>query len=58
MLDHNEHHAEELVGVAAKLKDQGFAKAAAEIEAGVKAFKEGNAKLDVALKLVKDGIKE
>ncbi len=52
MLDHNEHHAEELVGVAEKLKDAGFPEPAKEIMEGVECFKQGNAKLAHALEVV------
>ena len=53
MLDHNEHHAEELVGVAEKLKAVGSSDAAAEILAGVEEFKKGNARLAKALEILK-----
>ncbi len=52
MLD-NEHHAEELVGVAKKLGEQGFAEAAAAIAEAVEDFRAGNAKLDKALSILK-----
>ena len=53
MLDHNEHHAEELVGVADKLREAGFDVPAGEIMEGVEFFKQGNAKLAHALEIVK-----
>ena len=57
MLDHNEHHAEELVGVAEKLKAAGHEAPAKEILEGVEFFKQGNAKLASALKLVEEHTK-
>lgn len=53
MLEHNQHHAEELEEVAKSLEKDGFTEAAKEIQAGVKAFQEGNAHLKHALERTK-----
>lgn len=53
MLDHNRHHAQELVAIAKHLREQGKDDAAAQIEKGVEDFEKGNMRLSIALSLVK-----
>ncbi|KIR01435.1 hypothetical protein P261_00249 [Lachnospiraceae bacterium TWA4] len=53
MSNHNADHAQELVDMAARLREMGLEDAAAKIEAGVADFKEGNVKLQAALDIVK-----
>lgn len=53
MLKHNEHHAAELDGVAAKLREAGRDDAAEQIRKAVDEFQKGNMYLGLALSLVK-----
>lgn len=52
MLDHNKHHAQELVAIAKHLREAGKEDAAAQIEKGVEDFEKGNMRLSIALSLV------
>lgn len=53
MLDHNKHHALELLEVARQLRADGKDEAAAQIDKAVENFDKGNLYLSVALSLVK-----
>ena len=53
MLDHNKHHAAELLEIAKNFKAAGKEEAAAQIERAVENFDKGNLYLSVALSLVK-----
>lgn len=53
MLEHNQHHAEELAQMAEELEKKGMAEAAQKIKDGVANFEKGNADLGDALNLVK-----
>jgi ABC-type Zn2+ transport system substrate-binding protein/surface adhesin len=53
MLEHNRSHADELAETASRLKTLGIEAAAADVEAAVKSFGEGNDKLEAALALLK-----
>lgn len=52
MLDHNKHHAQELVAIAKKLREQGKDDSATQIEKAVEDFEKGNMRLSIALSLV------
>ena len=54
MADHNEHHAAELADMGEKLRALGKTEAADKIAEGVEEFAKANAKLNEALKLVKE----
>ena len=54
MADHNEHHAAELADMGEKLRALGKTEAADKIAEGVEEFGKANAKLNEALKLVKE----
>ena len=58
MLQHNEHHAAELDEMADKLEKAGLADAAKQIREGVSDFQKGNMRLNLALTLVKEQLKE
>jgi len=53
MLDHNKHHAAELLEIAKQLKAAGKAEASVQIEKAVENFDKGNLYLSLALSLVK-----
>lgn len=53
MLDHNKHHAAELLEIAKQFKEAGKEEAAVQIEKAVENFDKGNLYLSVALSLVK-----
>ena len=53
MLDHNKHHAAELLEMAKQFRADGKEEAAAQIERAVENFDKGNLYLSVALSLVK-----
>lgn len=53
MLDHNKHHAAELLEVARQLRADGKEEVAAQIDKAVENFDKGNLYLSVALSLVK-----
>ena len=53
MLDHNRHHAAELLGIAKQFHAAGKSEAAAQIEKAVEDFEKGNMRLSVALSLIK-----
>ncbi len=53
MLDHNKHHAAELLEMAGKIREAGKEEAAVQIEKAVENFDKGNLYLSVALSLVK-----
>lgn len=53
MLDHNKHHAAELLEMAKQFRTDGKEEAAAQIEKAVENFDKGNLYLSVALSLVK-----
>lgn len=53
MLEHNQHHAEELAQMAEALEQKGMAAAARKIKEGVSNFEKGNADLSEALEFVK-----
>jgi len=53
MLDHNKHHAAELLEIAKQFKAAGKEEAAVQIEKAVENFDKGNLYLSVALSLVK-----
>lgn len=53
MLDHNRHHAAELLEIAKQFAADGKGEAAAQIEKAVEDFEKGNMRLSVALSLVK-----
>ena len=54
MADHNKHHALELMDLAKKLKEQGKAEAAEQLDKAVSEFESGNVRLNVALSLLKN----
>jgi ABC-type Zn2+ transport system substrate-binding protein/surface adhesin len=54
MLDHNKHHAAELLEIAKQFRTAGKDEAAAQIEKAVENFDKGNLYLSVALSLVKE----
>ena len=58
MLQHNQHHAEELDQMAKNLRKLGMEDAARTIEEGVADFQKGNMRLSLALTLVKEHQKE
>ena len=58
MLQHNQHHAEELDQMAQNLRKLGMEDAARTIEEGVADFQKGNMRLSLALTLVKEHQKE
>lgn len=53
MLDHNKHHAAELLDVAKKFRETGKEEVAVQIEKAVENFDKGNMYLSLALSLVK-----
>ncbi|MGI6006951.1 MAG: hypothetical protein ACOX8E_05600 [Ruminococcus sp.] len=53
MLEHNEHHAEELKKLAEKMQETGLADVSEEIRKGVEQFQQVNSHLASALKLAK-----
>lgn len=53
MLDHNRHHAAELLETAKQFKAAGKEEAAVQIEKAVEDFEKGNMRLSVALSLVR-----
>jgi hypothetical protein len=53
MLDHNQHHGEEISGLAHSLNHGGNGEAAKLLEEGVKDFEKGNEKLAKALELIR-----
>lgn len=53
MLDHNKHHAAELLEMAKQFRETGKEEAAVQIEKAVENFDKGNLYLSVALSLVK-----
>jgi hypothetical protein len=53
MLDHNQHHGEEIDGLAHSLHHAGNGEAAKLLEEGVKDFEKGNEKLAKALELIR-----
>lgn len=53
MLDHNRHHAAELLEIAKQFKTTGQEEAAVQIEKAVEDFEKGNMRLSVALSLVR-----
>lgn len=53
MVDHNKHHALELVEMAKKLRELGKNDAAEQIDKAVMDFESGNVRLGVALSLLK-----
>ncbi len=55
MLEHNQHHAEELDGLGAQLEQQGGADAAQLVRSAVAEFAKGNEFLEKALAIVKNG---
>ncbi|MBQ7371454.1 MAG: cobalt transporter [Blautia sp.] len=57
MLQHNEHHAQELDQMAENLQKLGMAAAAKTIKEGVSDFQKGNMRLSLALTLVKEELK-
>lgn len=52
MVEHNEHHAEEVADMARLLREAGQIQAAEELEAGVSDFKSGNLHLSKAYDLL------
>ena len=58
MLQHNEHHAQELDQMAENLSKLGMEDAAKTIKEGVADFQKGNMRLGLALTLVKEHLKE
>ncbi len=58
MLQHNEHHAQELDQMADNLDKLGMTTAAKTIREGVSDFQKGNMRLGLALTLVKEELKE
>lgn len=58
MLQHNQHHAEELDQMADNLVKLGLEDAAKQIKEGVSDFQKGNMRLSLALTLVKEQAKE
>ncbi len=57
MLKHNQHHAAELDGIAAKLAAAGNEEAAEQIRKAVDEFQKGNLYLSLALATVKESAK-
>ncbi|MDO4275739.1 MAG: cobalt transporter [Eubacteriales bacterium] len=57
MLQHNEHHAQELDQMADNLSKMGMDAAAKTIKEGVADFQKGNMRLGLALTLVKEEMK-
>lgn len=57
MLQHNEHHAQELDQMAENLAKMGMETAAKTIREGVTDFQKGNMRLGLALTLVKEEMK-
>lgn len=57
MLQHNEHHAQELDQMADNLAKMGMDAAAKTIKEGVADFQKGNMRLSLALTLVKEEMK-
>ena len=53
MVEHNEHHAEEIADMARLLREAGQIQAAEELEAGVSDFKSGNFHLSKAYDLLR-----
>lgn len=53
MLDHNKHHAAELVDVAKKFREDGKEEVAVQIEKAIENFDKGNLYLSLALSMVK-----
>ena len=53
MLDHNRHHAAELLEIAKQFKAAGKEDAAVQIEKAVEDFEKGNMRLSIALSLVR-----
>ncbi|MCI8417211.1 MAG: cobalt transporter [Lachnospiraceae bacterium] len=53
MLDHNKHHAAELLEIAKQFHKAGRDEAAVQIEKAVEDFEKGNMRLSIALSLVK-----
>ena len=53
MLDHNKHHAAELLDVAKQFRDNGKEDVAVQIEKAVENFDKGNLYLSLALSMVK-----
>lgn len=53
MLDHNRHHAAELLEIAKQFKAVGKEDAAVQIEKAVEDFEKGNMRLSIALSLVR-----
>ena len=53
MLDHNRHHAAELLEIAKQFKAGGKEDAAVQIEKAVEDFEKGNMRLSIALSLVR-----
>ena len=58
MLQHNEHHAQELDQMADNLAKMGMDAAAKTIKESVSDFQKGNMRLSLALTLVKEHLKE
>lgn len=52
MLDHNRHHAQELVTIAAHLREQGKEDVAKQIDKAVEDFEKGNMRLSIAVSLI------
>lgn len=52
MLDHNRHHAQELVAIAKHLREQGKEDVAKQIDKAVEDFEKGNMRLSIALSLL------
>ena len=57
MLQHNEHHAQELDQMAENLEKLGLSAAAKTIKEAVSDFQKGNMRLGLALTLVKEELK-
>lgn len=57
MLQHNEHHAQELDQMADNLEKMGLSAAAKTIKEAVSDFQKGNMRLGLALTLVKEELK-
>ncbi len=53
MLDHNKHHAAELLEIAKQFKAAGKDEAAVQIEKAVEEFEKGNMRLSIALSLIR-----
>ncbi len=52
MMDHNKHHAKELLEMASKLKGMGKSEAAGKIDGAAAKLDEASVKLDEALSLM------